>query len=379
MTTIRYKNSDGQFDIDAWSDQVRQTDVGDAEQYYRTQTTEVIKLSVKKPKYKANTARDIWYRTLQFYEGKILSQWLAAVEAVPPTLPSAGKSKGKADHPTGWLKFFARNGYIDGDFGRVQPMTVINADQSGTSKEHKPADGPPIIDCDKETNPAGGRTEYQQGSPRWWYQTVRGYGRQLRATGLAGAGRVRRRIDDGNLPARLKQGLANYKRQLADTAGDIIQSVNEIIAARTAKDNESLAYKRISIVASSFNGRLVEPLLDACLEALKQQGLKDDRLKIIRVPGAFEIPGTVRHVIRRTKSHAIITLGVVVKGQTRHFEYICSQCSRGLMQLSIDHRLPIIFGVLTVDDQQQALERVKRKGAEAASAAVDMIRVFAEK
>jgi 6,7-dimethyl-8-ribityllumazine synthase len=100
----------------------------------------------------------------------------------------------------------------------------------------------------------------------------------------------------------------------------------------------------------------------------------------VHVPGAFEIPSTVQHVIKHTRCDAVITLGAVIRGETPHFDYICSECTRGLGEISIANDIPVIFGVLTVDNTEQAMDRAgdeeSNKGAEAAQAAIEMINVF---
>lgn len=146
------------------------------------------------------------------------------------------------------------------------------------------------------------------------------------------------------------------------------------------KSEHQINDARIAIVASCFNHNIVDRLLDACQHVLKKHGLEDKNTTVIRVPGAFEIPATVHQVIQHEHYDAVITLGTVIRGDTPHFDYICSQCSHSLGQLSITGNIPIIFGVLTVDNEQQALSRVgpgnQNKGMEAAHAAIEMIHVF---
>ena len=137
---------------------------------------------------------------------------------------------------------------------------------------------------------------------------------------------------------------------------------------------------KVTIVASRFNNFVVENLLDACLATLKKSGLQDQDITVVRVPGAFEIPSTVQHVIKHTTCDAVITLGAVIRGETPHFDYICSECIRGLGQISLENDTPVIFGVLTVDNTEQAMDRAGKeesnKGAESAQAAIEMINIF---
>jgi len=143
---------------------------------------------------------------------------------------------------------------------------------------------------------------------------------------------------------------------------------------------QELEKAKITIVASRFNSLIVERLLEACLNTLKKSGLQDEDITVVRVPGAFEIPSTVQHVIKHTSCDAVITLGAVIRGETPHFDYICSECTRGLGAISIANDIPVIFGVLTVDSTEQAMDRAgdveSNKGAEAAQAAIEMINVF---
>ena len=143
---------------------------------------------------------------------------------------------------------------------------------------------------------------------------------------------------------------------------------------------QKLASAKITIVASRFNSFVVDLLLDACLSTLKKSGLQVQDITVVRVPGAFEIPSTVQHVIKYTACDAVIALGSVIRGETPHFDYICSECTRGLGQISLENDTPVIFGVLTVDNTEQAMDRAgdeeSNKGAEAAQAAIEMINVF---
>ena len=137
---------------------------------------------------------------------------------------------------------------------------------------------------------------------------------------------------------------------------------------------------KITVVASRFNNFVVDRLLEACLGTLKNSGLQDQDITVVRVPGAFEIPSTVQYVIKHTTCNAVITLGAVIRGETPHFDYICSECTRGLGEISIANDIPVIFGVLTVDNTEQAMDRAgteeSNKGAESAQAAIEMINVY---
>ena len=147
---------------------------------------------------------------------------------------------------------------------------------------------------------------------------------------------------------------------------------------------KSMDYKKIrlenttiGIVASRFNDHIVDKLLNACMETLVQAGIKKEDIIVCRVPGAFEIPVAVQRLIKSSQPDAVISLGAVIRGYTPHFDYICNECASGLTRVSLDCDTPVIFGVLTVDNEIQAMERAgegeNNKGTAAALAAMEMI------
>ena len=135
----------------------------------------------------------------------------------------------------------------------------------------------------------------------------------------------------------------------------------------------------IAIVASNFNRNIVDRLYSGAISTLEKNGINEEKVKVVRVPGAFEIPVTVKSLLDMKQYNAIITLGVIIRGETPHFEYISNACAHGISQLAINSGTPIIFGVLTVDNKTQAEKRSnidpmeKNKGSEAAQAALDMV------
>lgn len=139
---------------------------------------------------------------------------------------------------------------------------------------------------------------------------------------------------------------------------------------------------RFGIAAATFNEDYVERLLAGAVECLTGHGVEAADVVVVRVPGAWELPQAIGAMAHGTESgsgagfDALIALGVVIRGETPHFEYICSECSRGLGAVSRDHRVPVTFGVLTCDDHAQAEDRcggrVGNKGTEAALAALEM-------
>ena len=136
----------------------------------------------------------------------------------------------------------------------------------------------------------------------------------------------------------------------------------------------------IAIVASNFNRNIVDRLYNGAISTLEKNGISEEEIEIIRVPGAFEIPVTVKTLLNKKQYDVIITLGVIIRGETPHFEYIANECVHGISQLAIKTGIPIIFGVLTVDNREQAMDRSgntgKNKGVEAAQAALDMVDIL---
>lgn len=137
---------------------------------------------------------------------------------------------------------------------------------------------------------------------------------------------------------------------------------------------------KIAIVASRFNSFIVDRLYEGAIKALKQNGIEDEAITVVKVPGAFEIPVAVQILLDKNEYDAVITLGAIIKGETPHFDFIANECSHGIAQLAINSGIPIIFGVLTVDNVDQAMDRAgaeeSNKGAEAALAALEMIGVL---
>lgn len=133
---------------------------------------------------------------------------------------------------------------------------------------------------------------------------------------------------------------------------------------------------RIAIVAARFNELVVENLIKGALETLERHGARAGQVDLVRVPGAFEIPVVVRKLAELRHHHAIIALGAVIRGDTAHFEYVAGECTRGLGHVATETGIPIAFGVLTTNTEEQALERADpaagNKGGEAALTAIEM-------
>jgi 6,7-dimethyl-8-ribityllumazine synthase len=135
-----------------------------------------------------------------------------------------------------------------------------------------------------------------------------------------------------------------------------------------------------AIVVARWNGEITENLLDGALRAFARQGVPDERLQVVRVPGAFELPLAAKKIAEAGQVDAVLTLGCVIRGGTPHFEYVCSECTRGVGEVALTTGVPIAFGVLTTDDLKQAQDRSgdneENKGEEAALCALEMVSLF---
>ncbi len=138
----------------------------------------------------------------------------------------------------------------------------------------------------------------------------------------------------------------------------------------------------IGVIATRFNGFIVEHLVTGALDALRHSGVREDSIEIARVPGAFELALAAKTMAKRGKYGALIALGCVIRGATPHFEYVASECARGLSRIALEFDLPVAFGVLTTETIEQAIERAGakggNKGADAARTAVEMIGLLRE-
>ena len=134
---------------------------------------------------------------------------------------------------------------------------------------------------------------------------------------------------------------------------------------------------RIGIIAGRFNSFIVEQLERGCLETLRRHGLPDSAITLARVPGAYEMPVVAKKMAKSGHYDGIIALGAVIRGATPHFEQVAGACSHGLAAVATETGVPVIFGVLTVESIEQAIERAGtkagNKGAEAAVTAIEMI------
>ncbi len=139
---------------------------------------------------------------------------------------------------------------------------------------------------------------------------------------------------------------------------------------------------KVGIVAARFNEFIVSKLLGGALDALKRHDVADDDIEIAWVPGAFEIPLIAEKMAESKKYDAVICLGAVIRGSTSHYDYVCNEVTKGIATVSLKSGIPVMFGVLTTDNLEQAIERagskVGNKGFDAAVGAIEMVNVIRE-
>ena len=139
--------------------------------------------------------------------------------------------------------------------------------------------------------------------------------------------------------------------------------------------------KRVALVVSRFNELVTSRLLDGAVDTLVRHGASDSDIGVFRVPGSFEISPVTRRLALSGKYDAVIAIGAVIRGDTPHFDFIASEVAKGIAQASLEADVPVVFGVLTTDSLEQALERAGakagNKGAEAAMSAIEMMSLYA--
>ena len=137
---------------------------------------------------------------------------------------------------------------------------------------------------------------------------------------------------------------------------------------------------RFALVCSRFNSFIVDALEGGAVDTLIRHGAKDSDIHIIKAPGAYELPLAVQKVAATGRYDAIIALGAVIRGSTPHFDHVAGECVKGLSTVSLQHGIPVAFGVLTVDTIEQAIERAGtkagNKGAEAALSSIEMVNLI---
>ncbi len=149
-----------------------------------------------------------------------------------------------------------------------------------------------------------------------------------------------------------------------------------MIGKRTIEGNRGAGSLRITIVAARFNGEVVGRLIEGAFAALAELGTDARAIQLVRVPGAFDLPPVVRRIAESRSCDAIVALGAVIRGETTHFDHVATECAAGLARASYDTGVPVAFGVLTTETDEQAFERAGgahgNKGADAARAAVEL-------
>ncbi|WP_456373435.1 6,7-dimethyl-8-ribityllumazine synthase [Thiolapillus sp.] len=152
------------------------------------------------------------------------------------------------------------------------------------------------------------------------------------------------------------------------------------MSIKTIEGNLVASGGRYCIVVTRWNSFVVSHLEAGALDTLKRHGADEEDITIVRLPGAFEMPVVLDKVAASGKYDAVIALGAVIRGGTPHFEYVAGEAVKGMAQVSLNHGIPIAFGVLTVDTIEQSIERAGtkagNKGAEAAATAIEMVNLL---
>lgn len=140
--------------------------------------------------------------------------------------------------------------------------------------------------------------------------------------------------------------------------------------------------KKFAVVISRFNAFIAERLLEGAIDTLVRSGVAVDAIDVARVPGAYEIPLVARKMALSKKYDAVICLGVIIRGATPHFDFVANEAAKGIAMVGMEAGLPVLFGVLTTDSIEQAIERAGskagNKGSECASAAIEMVDLLSQ-
>lgn len=138
--------------------------------------------------------------------------------------------------------------------------------------------------------------------------------------------------------------------------------------------------KKFAVIISRFNSFIAERLLEGAIDTLLRSGVESDAIDVARVPGAYEIPLVARKMALSKKYDAVICLGAIIRGATPHFDYVANEAAKGIAMVGIETGLPVLFGVLTTDSIEQAIERAGskagNKGADCAAAAIEMVNLL---
>jgi len=144
----------------------------------------------------------------------------------------------------------------------------------------------------------------------------------------------------------------------------------------------ALSGKKFGIVVSRFNDFITGKLLEGAIDKLERSGIASDDIHVMWVPGSFEVPLACQKMAKSGRYDAVIAVGAVIRGATAHFEYVSSEIAKGVAKVSLDNEIPVIFGVITTDTLEQAIERAGtksgNKGATAAESAIEMVNLLSE-
>ena len=151
---------------------------------------------------------------------------------------------------------------------------------------------------------------------------------------------------------------------------------------KTVEGNLIAKGKRFAIAASRFNDFITKELISGCVDILARHGAEKEKIQLVMVPGAFEIPLIAKKLALSKKYDAVICLGAVIRGATPHFEYVASEAAKGVAQVSLESGIPVVFGIITADTIEQAIERAGtkdgNKGKDAAVSAIEMVNLIRE-
>ena len=140
--------------------------------------------------------------------------------------------------------------------------------------------------------------------------------------------------------------------------------------------------KRYALVVGRFNEFITSKLLGGAVDCLTRHGVKDEEIEVVWVPGSFEIPSVCKRLAGSGRCDAVIALGAVIRGATPHFDYIASEVAKGVAQVGLASGVPVVFGVLTTDTIEQAIERAGtkagNKGSDAAATAIELVNLYAQ-
>jgi len=148
------------------------------------------------------------------------------------------------------------------------------------------------------------------------------------------------------------------------------------------KGNLTAGKANYAIIVSRFNEFITSKLLGGAIDTLQRHGASEEQITVVWVPGAIEIPTAAKKIVNSGKHDSVICLGAVIRGQTSHYDYVCQQVSRGISQINFDSGVPTIFGILTCETIEQAIERAGTKagnsGSTAAASAMEMVNLLSQ-